>query len=149
MNDNSPPVEGSERIPPPGTMAYAQWKRRQELSGQRPETQEAGKPARQQTGQAPGQQAVPPVGQQTRQRAARPAKRPVGGPVATAESVLTKRLKPLADEAPTRKATFLVTPDEAEILEELKLQLRRRYQLKATKNDIVRAAIRLVGRDFA
>jgi len=64
------------------------------------------------------------------------------------ESILTKRLKPLLDEEPTTKTTFLVTPDEAEILEELKLQLRRRLKLKATKNDIIRAAIRLVSQDY-
>lgn len=152
MNNKSQPVEpveGKERIPPPGTMAYAQWKRRQELIGQTPETQETGKPASQETTQQAGQEAVLPADKETKRTSSRPASRPVGSTVIAAESVLTKRLKPLAGEEPTRKTTFLVTPDEAEILEELKLQLRRRFKIRATKNDIVRAAIRLVGQDFA
>ncbi len=156
MNNKSQPVEpveGKERIPPPGTMAYAQWKRRQELSGQTPETRKTGKPASPETGQVAshkaGQEAIQPVDKEPRRMASRQASGPAGSTVIAAEAVLTKRLKPLADEEPTRKTTFLVTPDEAEILEELKLQLRRRFKVKATKNDIVRAAIRLVGQDFA
>lgn len=156
MNNKSQPVEpveGKKRIPPPGTMAYAQWKRRQELSGQTPETRKTGKPASQQTAQEASQKADQEAGQpaakEPRRSASQPASSPGVSTVIATESVLTKRLKPLAGEEPTRKTTFLVTPDEAEILEELKLQLRRRFKIKTTKNDIVRAAIRLVGQDFA
>ncbi len=40
-----------------------------------------------------------------------------------------------------RKDSFLFTNEEFEAMEDLKLELRRRYDLKATKNDISRVAL--------
>ena len=44
-------------------------------------------------------------------------------------------------ELPYRKDTFLFTGDEFEALEDLKLSLRRRLDVKVTKNDLARCAI--------
>ena len=43
-------------------------------------------------------------------------------------------------EKPWRKDSFLFTDSEFDRLEDLKLELRRRFDLKATKNDIARVA---------
>ncbi|MDP9381211.1 MAG: hypothetical protein M3Q29_13885 [Chloroflexota bacterium] len=48
------------------------------------------------------------------------------------------------DDMPYKKETFLVTEGEYEGMEDLKTQLRRRYDLRATKNDILRCALQLL-----
>lgn len=50
---------------------------------------------------------------------------------------------------PYRKDSFLFTDEEFEALEDLKLELRRTYDLPATKNDIVRAALHAALEDYA
>ncbi len=45
------------------------------------------------------------------------------------------------NEKPYRKDSFLFTDQEFEALEDLKLELRRQYDFKATKNDIARVAL--------
>lgn len=45
------------------------------------------------------------------------------------------------NERPSRKDSFLFTNEEFEALEDLKLDLRRRFAIRATKNDIVRCAL--------
>jgi hypothetical protein len=42
---------------------------------------------------------------------------------------------------PLWKTTFVFTEEELEALEDLKLELRRRFALKATKNDLIRCAL--------
>ena len=49
---------------------------------------------------------------------------------------------------PFRKDTFLFTPQEFEALEDLKLELRRRFDLKATKNDLARCALQHLLEDY-
>jgi hypothetical protein len=44
-------------------------------------------------------------------------------------------------ELPTRKDTFMVTNEEFEALEDLKLTLRRRLDVRVTKNDLARCAL--------
>ncbi len=49
---------------------------------------------------------------------------------------------------PYRKDSFLFTDEEFEALEDLKTDLRRKYDLKATKNDIARSAMQNLFKDF-
>jgi hypothetical protein len=49
---------------------------------------------------------------------------------------------------PYRKDSFLFTDEEFEALEDLKLELRRKYDLKATKNDITRSAMQNIFEDY-
>ena len=49
---------------------------------------------------------------------------------------------------PYRKDSFLFTDEEFEALEDLKTDLRRKYDLKATKNDIARSAMQNLFRNF-
>jgi hypothetical protein len=53
----------------------------------------------------------------------------------------------LAD-SPTRKDSFLFTEPEFEALEDLKLELRRKHQVKVTKNDLARCALHLLVEDY-
>ena len=53
----------------------------------------------------------------------------------------------LAD-SPTRKDSFLFTEQEFEALEDLKLELRRKHDVKVTKNDLARCALHLLVEDY-
>lgn len=53
------------------------------------------------------------------------------------------------NDTPVRKATFLVTEAEFDRLEDFKLELRRRFDLNATKNDIARAAFHHLYEDYS
>ncbi len=52
-------------------------------------------------------------------------------------------------EPPLHKASFLLTLEETEALEDLKLELRREYEYetKVTKNDLMRVALHLLTED--
>jgi hypothetical protein len=52
------------------------------------------------------------------------------------------------NEKPWRKDSFLFTDSEFDRLEDFKLELRRRFDLKATKNDIARAAFQQLYEDY-
>ena len=52
------------------------------------------------------------------------------------------------DEKPYRKDSFLFTSEEFEALEDLKLELRRQFDLRATKNDIARCALHHLVEDY-
>ena len=52
------------------------------------------------------------------------------------------------NETPHRKDSFLFTESEFEALEDLKLALRRRHDLPATKNDITRLALHHIAEDY-
>jgi hypothetical protein len=54
----------------------------------------------------------------------------------------------LGDE-PLYKASYLFTQAELEALEDLKLELRRQYDTKVTKNDLMRSALHLLLEDHA
>ncbi len=62
----------------------------------------------------------------------------------------TRPQAPLFDinAKPYRKDSFLFTDEEFEGLEDLKLELRRTYDLKATKNDIARCALQQLLEDY-
>jgi hypothetical protein len=49
---------------------------------------------------------------------------------------------------PYRKDSFLFTDAEFEAMEDLKIDLRRRFDLKATKNDIARCALQHLFEDY-
>jgi hypothetical protein len=53
----------------------------------------------------------------------------------------------LAD-IPTHKDSFLFTPAEFEALEDLKIEFRRKHDLKITKNDLARCALHLLVEDY-
>jgi len=53
------------------------------------------------------------------------------------------------NDTPVRKATFLLTEAEFDRLEDFKLELRRRFDLNATKNDIARAAFHHLYEDYS
>lgn len=62
----------------------------------------------------------------------------------------TKSVAPFdINEKPWRKDSFLFTDSEFERLEDLKLELRRRFDLPATKNDVARAAFQGLFEDYA
>lgn len=52
------------------------------------------------------------------------------------------------NEKPYRKDSFLFTDKEFEALEDLKLDLRRKFDLPATKNDLARCALQHVVEDY-
>ena len=49
---------------------------------------------------------------------------------------------------PLWKGTFLFTQEELEALEDLKLDLRRKYDLKTTKNELARCALQGLLEDY-
>ena len=51
-------------------------------------------------------------------------------------------------EVPTRKDSFLYTEQEFEALEDLKIEFRRKYYNKITKNDLARCALHLLVEDY-
>ncbi len=53
------------------------------------------------------------------------------------------------NEKPVRKDSFLFTEAEFDRLEDFKLELRRRFDLNATKNDIARAAFHHLYEDYS
>lgn len=53
------------------------------------------------------------------------------------------------NQEPSKKETFWCAQAESEALEDLKLQLRRQLDIRASKQDIVRCAIQLVAETFA
>ena len=55
---------------------------------------------------------------------------------------------PVAEDRPTYKTSYLFTQEEFEMSEDLKRSLRREYGIQAYKNDLARAAIRLLAEDF-
>jgi UDP-N-acetylmuramate-alanine ligase len=52
------------------------------------------------------------------------------------------------NEKPWRKDSFLFTDAEFDRLEDFKLELRRRFDVKVTKNDIARAAFQCLYEDY-
>jgi hypothetical protein len=62
----------------------------------------------------------------------------------------TKSMAPFdINDRPWRKDSFNFTDTEFERLEDLKLELRRRFDLPATKNDIARVAFQGIFEDYA
>lgn len=62
----------------------------------------------------------------------------------------TKSIAPFdIDAKPWRKDSFLFTDSEFDRLDDLKLEIRRRFDLPATKNDIARAALQALFEDYA
>jgi hypothetical protein len=59
--------------------------------------------------------------------------------------------QPLATDVgnkPDRKETFMFSTDESEALEDLKLELRRRFDIKTSKNELARVAVRVLLDDY-
>jgi hypothetical protein len=62
----------------------------------------------------------------------------------------TNTAPPIFDlnDRPYRKDSYLFTNEEFEAMEDLKIELRRKFDLKATKNDLARCAIGFLVEDF-
>lgn len=71
-----------------------------------------------------------------------------GGREASSERVPTASSPFDLNIKPYRKDSYLFTNEEFEALEDLKIELRRKYDLKATKNDLARCAIGHLLADF-
>jgi len=58
--------------------------------------------------------------------------------------------KPLFDlmDPPYRNDTFAFTDAELDAIEDMKLELRRKYDVRATKNNLVRCAVHLLVEDY-
>lgn len=52
------------------------------------------------------------------------------------------------NRVPTEKETYLCTVEEVAALEDLKLELRRRYDLRVSKQDIERCGIQFLASDY-
>jgi hypothetical protein len=52
------------------------------------------------------------------------------------------------EDTPTHKDSFLFTEEEFEALDDLKLEFRRRFDVKVTKNDLARCALQLLVEDY-
>lgn len=70
-----------------------------------------------------------------------------GTSIATASSASVPRFE--LKEEPLYKASFLFTQGELEGLEDLKLELRREYDTKVTKNGLIRCALHMLLEDHA
>ena len=110
--------------PPSGTIAYAEWKRKQQQPP-KPGNQESGKLGRKEAGKETSQEVV----KEARKEASQALKEPM-------------------EEKPVFKASFLYTEEEMELFEDLKLEMRRKHGLKVTKNDLARSGIRLLAEDY-
>lgn len=76
-------------------------------------------------------------------------KREISREVGKEDSQETGNLLPFdLNVKPYRKDSYLFTDEEFEAVEDLKLELRRNYEVKATKNDIARCAIAFLIADF-
>ena len=51
-------------------------------------------------------------------------------------------------EQPLYKATFVFTQEELEVLEDLKLELRRQLDSKVTKYDLIRTGLHMLAEDY-
>ena len=83
------------------------------------------------------------AGLQENQKAGNLANQNVSKQESPRESISTAVLFDVNQE-PTRKDTYWIAEDEFEILEDVKLELRRKFDLKVTKGELVRCAIHLL-----
>jgi hypothetical protein len=102
----------------------------QQLFGSRPAT-------------APSQAAAPaPIADSFPSRPEQAPKRPEPKPSADERSIFD------INDQPWHKDSFMLTESEFERIHDLKLRLRREFDLNATKNDIARAALHFICEDF-
>lgn len=71
------------------------------------------------------------------------SERPLSDPDARSVAPFDINIKPY------RKDSFMFTDSEFDRLEDLKLELRRRFELPATKNDIARCALHILFEEYA
>ena len=122
--------------PPPGTIAYAEWKRKQE---------QAQKPANQETGKLGRKEVAKEVSREASFEVKKPASREAGQ---EAPRGAVQAVERPVEEKPVFKASFLYTEEEIELFEDLKLDMRRKHGLRITKNDLARASIQLLAEDY-
>ena len=92
--------------------------------------------------------AQPPSPQETSHEVGKEGSRERGKEVGRLASPEPERKPFDLNVKPYRKDSYLFTDDEFEALEDLKIELRRKYDLKTTKNDLARCAIGTLVRDF-
>lgn len=100
----------------------------------KPGTQEPGKQVNQETRKSGNPEPSKPVSQETRNPGTLSAT-----PTALPAEDSTRELD--LSKTPLYKATFLFTQEELDALEDLKLTLRRKYDVKSSKNDLMRCAL--------
>ncbi|MFN0146554.1 MAG: hypothetical protein ACKVT1_08595 [Dehalococcoidia bacterium] len=95
------------------------------------------------------------------QPSAKPAARPTAATPSSVPFAAAKTEQPLSapetkrvsrfdiNERPFRKDSFNFTDPEFDRLEDLKLELRRRFTVSVTKNDIARVALHFLYEDYA
>lgn len=116
-------------------------------------TQKTRNPAIRETGRTDVQDAGRTLGrtktQDPRNEAGREDARPDANEIGIPGSRQVSPVSPGVDGGiPILKLTYLVTESEWNSFEDLKLDLRRRHRVKATKNDITRIALRFITNDY-
>lgn len=98
-----------------------------------------------------------PVSQETRKPGNRPASQLASQPVGQPANQETDQHESSAAPTPTRfdlnsiplwKGTYLFTEDELDAMEDVKLELRRKFGLKTTKNELARCALQHLIEDY-
>jgi hypothetical protein len=87
------------------------------------------------------------AGIQENQQAGKPANKNAEKQELAPEATSTAMLFDVNEE-PTRKDTYWIAEDEFEILEDVKRELRRKFDLKVTKGELVRCAIHLLNKHY-
>ena len=87
------------------------------------------------------------TGKQENKKAGNLANQHAGKPESAQEATNTAILFDVNQE-PTRKDTYWIAEDEFEILEDVKRELRRKFDLKITKGELVRCAIHLLNQCY-
>lgn len=106
----------------------------------------------------PGPPSTPPAPKPSEPPKSEPIKA-VPSPEVSAPKATTSSTAPKPSAAPTPrfdlkevplyKASFLYTQEELEALEDLKLELRREYDVKVTKNELIRSALHMLLEDHS
>jgi hypothetical protein len=138
--------------PQPGTIAYAEWKRRQEQEGSKAATQQAGdmengktrktakaqagKEIKKYTGKEVSKEIPGEVGKETGRSVGKGARQETSKP-------------PLVEDLPNHKVGYYFTQAEIDRIDELQHILIHEHRLrKVSKNDIVRTAVEMLVKDF-
>ncbi len=111
------------------------------------ETKNSGNPGIRESGQSElresGKPAFRDSGSPSLRQAGKPELREHDGQPATNDTVLFN-----INESPTIKETFLITDSEYDSMEDMKIRIRRLFDMKASKQDIIRCAMQHILKNF-
>lgn len=138
--------------PQPGTIAYAEWKRRQEQEGDKAATRQAGDMENGKTRRKAKAEAKKGTRKYTGKEVSKEVPREVGkkpGRSVSKEARQEASKPPLVEDLPNHKVGYYFTQAEIDKIDELQHILIHEYQLrKVSKNDIVRTAVEMLVKDF-